>query len=69
MASVSGDVCLIRDEKLLDNARDVGAHFRKGLSGLMTRHALIGDVQWAGKTYRSVLMRKALGSASVEARA
>ncbi len=24
-------------------------------------YALIGDVQWAGKTYRSVLMRKALG--------
>ena len=27
-------------------------------------YARIGDVQWAGKTYRSVLMRKALGSAS-----
>ncbi|WP_431260481.1 GNAT family N-acetyltransferase [Roseateles chitinivorans] len=25
-------------------------------------YALIGDVQWAGKTYRSVLMRKALGA-------
>lgn len=39
---------VIRDEKLLDNARDVGAHFRKGLSGLMARHALIGDVRGVG---------------------
>ncbi|MFX1679769.1 GNAT family N-acetyltransferase [Mitsuaria sp. CC2] len=30
-------------------------------------YALIGDVQWAGKTYRSVLMRKALGVAEASA--
>lgn len=39
---------VIRDEKLLENARDVGAHFRKGLSGLMSKHALIGDVRGVG---------------------
>ena len=33
---------------LLDNARDVGAHFRKGLAGLMRKHALIGDVRGVG---------------------
>lgn len=30
-------------------------------------YTLIGDVQWAGKTYRSVLMRKALGGAEARA--
>jgi 4-aminobutyrate aminotransferase-like enzyme len=39
---------VIRDEKLLENAGDVGAHFRKGLAGLMTKHALIGDVRGVG---------------------
>lgn len=39
---------VIRDEKLLENARDVGAYFRKGLAGLMHKHALIGDVRGVG---------------------
>lgn len=39
---------VIRDERLLDNARDVGAHFRKGLAGLMRKHAMIGDVRGVG---------------------
>ncbi|MEY3082358.1 MAG: hypothetical protein RJA94_2343, partial [Pseudomonadota bacterium] len=39
---------VIRDENLLENARDVGAHFRQGLSGLMAKHALIGDVRGVG---------------------
>lgn len=39
---------VIRDENLLENARDVGAHFRKGLSGLMQKHSLIGDVRGVG---------------------
>ena len=39
---------VIRDEKLVENARDVGAYFRKGLAGLMARHALIGDVRGVG---------------------
>lgn len=39
---------VIRDERLLDNARDVGAHFRTGLAGLMRKHALIGDVRGVG---------------------
>ena len=39
---------VIRDENLLENARDVGAHFRRGLSELMSKHALIGDVRGVG---------------------
>jgi 4-aminobutyrate aminotransferase-like enzyme len=39
---------VIRDEKLVENARDVGAYFRKGLSGLMAKHTLIGDVRGVG---------------------
>jgi 4-aminobutyrate aminotransferase-like enzyme/aminoglycoside phosphotransferase (APT) family kinase protein len=39
---------VIRDEKLLENARDTGAYFRQGLKGLMARHALIGDVRGVG---------------------
>ena len=39
---------VIRDEKLLDNARDVGAYFRLGLSDLKQKHALIGDVRGVG---------------------
>jgi 4-aminobutyrate aminotransferase-like enzyme/aminoglycoside phosphotransferase (APT) family kinase protein len=39
---------VIRDENLLANAQDVGAYFRRGLAGLMSRHALIGDVRGVG---------------------
>ncbi|WP_146256039.1 aminotransferase class III-fold pyridoxal phosphate-dependent enzyme [Aestuariivirga litoralis] len=39
---------VIRDERLLENARDVGAYFRQGLAGLMQKHALIGDVRGVG---------------------
>lgn len=39
---------VIRDENLLENARDVGAHFRRGLSEIMSKHALIGDVRGVG---------------------
>lgn len=39
---------VIRDESLLENSRDVGAYFRRGLTGLMSRHALIGDVRGVG---------------------
>lgn len=39
---------VIRDERLLDNARESGAHLRRGIAGLMERHALIGDVRGVG---------------------
>ncbi|MCA3559727.1 MAG: aminotransferase class III-fold pyridoxal phosphate-dependent enzyme [Aestuariivirga sp.] len=39
---------VIRDENLLENARDTGAYFRRGLSGLMQKHSLIGDVRGVG---------------------
>jgi 4-aminobutyrate aminotransferase-like enzyme len=39
---------VIRDEKLVENARDVGAYFRLGLSDLKQKHALIGDVRGVG---------------------
>jgi 4-aminobutyrate aminotransferase-like enzyme len=39
---------VIEREKLVANARDVGATMRDGLRALATRHALIGDVRGAG---------------------
>ena len=39
---------VIRDEKLLENSRDVGAYFRRELARLMGKHALIGDVRGVG---------------------
>jgi 4-aminobutyrate aminotransferase-like enzyme/aminoglycoside phosphotransferase (APT) family kinase protein len=39
---------VIRDEKLVENARDAGAHLRQGLTGLMARHDLVGDVRGVG---------------------
>lgn len=39
---------VLRDEDLQANAREVGRHLLEGLRGLMTKHALIGDVRGAG---------------------
>jgi len=39
---------VIRDERLQDRARDVGEHLMGGLRGLMSRHALVGDVRGLG---------------------
>jgi 4-aminobutyrate aminotransferase-like enzyme len=39
---------VIRDESLVQNAREVGAHLRQGLRQLMERHTLIGDVRGVG---------------------
>ena len=39
---------VIRDEGLIGNARVVGDYLRRGITGLMARHALIGDVRGVG---------------------
>jgi 4-aminobutyrate aminotransferase-like enzyme len=39
---------IIEGEKLLDNARIVGAHLRIGLENLAQRHQIIGDIRSAG---------------------
>lgn len=39
---------VIEGERLQDNARDVGAHFRAGLQDLASRHAALGAVRNAG---------------------
>jgi 4-aminobutyrate aminotransferase len=39
---------LIEEERLLDNAHEVGNHFRQGLEGLKEKHAAVGDVRGMG---------------------
>jgi len=39
---------VIRDENLLENARSVGDHLRRGIAALMAKHALIGNVRGVG---------------------
>jgi 4-aminobutyrate aminotransferase-like enzyme/Ser/Thr protein kinase RdoA (MazF antagonist) len=39
---------VIRDERLVANARDVGGYLRSGLERLAEHHALVGDVRGAG---------------------
>jgi 4-aminobutyrate aminotransferase-like enzyme/Ser/Thr protein kinase RdoA (MazF antagonist) len=39
---------VIRDEKLQENALQVGEHMKAGLKGLMDKHLLIGDVRGSG---------------------
>lgn len=39
---------VLRDEGLMDNARDVGAYLKAGFDDLQSRHAAIGDVRVAG---------------------
>ena len=39
---------LIEEERLMDNAQEVGNHFRQGLEALKEKHALIGDVRGMG---------------------
>ncbi len=39
---------LIEEERLMDNAHEVGAHFRQGLEALREKYAVIGDVRGMG---------------------
>jgi 4-aminobutyrate aminotransferase len=39
---------LIEEERLMDNAQEVGNHFRQGLEALKERHTIIGDVRGMG---------------------
>ena len=48
---------VIRDEDLVENARSVGAYLRHGLSALMARHAVIGDVRGVGLAIGVELVR------------
>jgi 4-aminobutyrate aminotransferase-like enzyme len=39
---------LIEEERLMDNAAAMGAHFRAGLEALKEKHATIGDIRGMG---------------------
>jgi len=39
---------LIEEERLMDNAHEMGNHFRQGLEALKEKHAIIGDVRGMG---------------------
>ncbi len=39
---------LIEEDRLMDNAHDMGAHFRAGLDALKEKHSIIGDVRGMG---------------------
>jgi 4-aminobutyrate aminotransferase-like enzyme len=39
---------LIEEERLMDNAHEMGAHFRAGLDALKEKHSIIGDVRGMG---------------------
>ncbi len=49
---------VLRDERLPENARHVGARLRDGLLALQRRHALIGDVRGAGLFLGVELLRE-----------
>lgn len=48
---------VIRDERLIDNARGSGAYLRDGLRALMAKHDIIGDVRGCGLAVGVELVR------------
>ena len=48
MAAAKAVVDVITEEKLMDNAADVGGHFRSRLDALGEKHAVVGDVRGMG---------------------
>ena len=48
---------VIRDERLIENARTTGAHLRGLLANLKTKHSLIGDVRGVGLAIGVELVR------------
>ena len=48
MAAAKAVVDVIAKERLMDNAKEVGGHFRARLEGLAEKHAVIGEVRGMG---------------------
>ena len=48
---------VIRDEGLIENAKETGAYLKRGLRDLMTRHAVVGDVRGTGLALGMELVR------------
>lgn len=47
-AAAHATLQVVRDEGLMESAREVGAYARAGLRDLATRHAVIGDIRGSG---------------------
>lgn len=47
---------VIRDEKLMENAADVGRYAKAGLAALAEKHAIIGDIRGAGLFFGAELV-------------
>jgi 4-aminobutyrate aminotransferase-like enzyme len=48
IAAARATLDVVRDERLIDNARDVGAHLLAGLTTLASTHEAIGEIRGAG---------------------
>ena len=47
-AAAKATIDLIEEDRLMDNAQEVGDHFHQGLRALKEKHALVGDVRGMG---------------------
>lgn len=56
MAAAQATLNVIRDEGLMENARDVGDYARDGLRALAARHGCIGDVRGSGLFFGAELV-------------